>query len=140
MLSTTVESQVSANEMKRTATLLASQRDSDAAVFVSPYDLFSETENGDGSDQVETPLSKSGGSVKQSGEGHGPSSLLSTVVWIGLAVFIGVVAFVLSATQGADGRLLANQTPANYIYVMLMQLTLLLWLIALVFRVMESYK
>lgn len=55
-------------------------------------------------------------------------------------IFLGEVTFVLVATQGHLGRLLANETPANYVYVMLMQLTLLIWLIAVVFRVLEMYK
>lgn len=47
---------------------------------------------------------------------------------------------VFAVIVGELGRLLANNTPANFVYVMLMQLTLLVWLIALVFRVMEAHK
>ena len=56
-------------------------------------------------------------------------------VAVGLLAYTTVVALVLTATQGGLGRLLADQTPANFVYVMLMQLTLLVWLLAGVARV-----
>jgi len=59
-------------------------------------------------------------------------------VTVGLLAYTTVVALVLTATQGGLGRLLADQTPANFVFVMLMQLTTLVWLLAAVARVWEK--
>ena len=59
-------------------------------------------------------------------------------VTAGALVFVTIVSLVLVATEGGLERLLADGTPANYVYVMLTQLTLLTWLLAGVFRSWEA--
>jgi hypothetical protein len=63
------------------------------------------------------------------------------VVATGLVGFVGLLSLVIFATSGnASDGLLAAETPGNYVYVMLTQLTLLVWLVAFVLWVLESRR
>jgi hypothetical protein len=66
---------------------------------------------------------------------------LRLVVATGLVGFVGLLSLVIFATSGnASDGLLAAETPGNYVYVMLTQLTLLVWLVAFVLWVLESRR
>ena len=56
----------------------------------------------------------------------------------GALVFVTIVSLVLVATECGLERSLGDGTPANYVYVMLTQLTLLTWLLAGVVRSSEA--